>query len=258
MGGIAGPSFVAAVDMGTVFPGARALILFRAFFQGRGFGLWLLAAALRALGERRRVVLDRAGRPGVVGPRIPARSGPDGRACSSVRARRMSSSRMPAAEGPRTDRWARCVPLGICGGCAGSRVWPIRQPGTRSSLRQRRSATFSGSRNIAPVTNSFFSPALREQTWRRLVSAAGLLPGIVALGLGSFLLNVRRFSWARFLPFAVMAAALGCGDARERGICTCVRLGAGTERTGVVPGSIRRAGPDGRRGGRSGRPVAAW
>ena len=29
---------------------------------------------------------------------------------------------------------------------------------------------------------------------------------MVAIGLGSFLLNVRRFSWARFLPFAAMAA----------------------------------------------------
>jgi tetratricopeptide (TPR) repeat protein len=32
---------------------------------------------------------------------------------------------------------------------------------------------------------------------------------IVALALGSFLLNVRRFSWARFVPFAVTAALWG-------------------------------------------------
>ena len=30
------------------------------------------------------------------------------------------------------------------------------------------------------------------------------------LGLGSFLLNARRFAWSRFLPFAVMAAMWGC------------------------------------------------
>ncbi len=29
---------------------------------------------------------------------------------------------------------------------------------------------------------------------------------MVAIGLGSFLLNARRFAWSRFLPFAVMAA----------------------------------------------------
>ena len=32
---------------------------------------------------------------------------------------------------------------------------------------------------------------------------------MVTLGLGSFLLNARRFAWSRFLPFAVMAAMWG-------------------------------------------------
>ncbi len=59
--------------------------------------------------------------------------------------------------------------------------------------------------------SSFFSPSLQKQP--TLGENWYLLPAyylaVVALGLGSFVLNVRRFSWTRFVPFAVMAAIWG-------------------------------------------------
>ena len=54
-------------------------------------------------------------------------------------------------------------------------------------------------------TNSGSSPALREKLGDDWYPLAAYFLGCRGLGLGSFLLNVRRFSWARFLPFAVMA-----------------------------------------------------
>jgi tetratricopeptide (TPR) repeat protein len=62
-------------------------------------------------------------------------------------------------------------------------------------------------------TLSFFSGSVREQLggaaylWTLLVAFYLI---VVAVGLGSFLLNSARFSWRRFLPFAVVSILWGC------------------------------------------------
>ena len=53
MGGIAGPAFVAPSTWGQLLFAFELLVLFRAFSQGRGTGLWLLVPIFALVGEPR-------------------------------------------------------------------------------------------------------------------------------------------------------------------------------------------------------------
>ena len=83
MGGIAGPSFVTPATWGLFLLAIELLILFKAFFQGRGFGLWFLVPLFVLWANVDETLLDRACRPGGVGRGLFARSGPAG--CASDR-----------------------------------------------------------------------------------------------------------------------------------------------------------------------------
>ena len=96
--------------------------------------------------------------------------------------------------GSRWDRWFRSSSPCFAGSCA----WPIHRPGMHLMWPR---APFTGCSK-----NSFFNPGLEKKYGDDWYLLPTYYLVIVVLGLGSFLLNVRRFSWARFLPFAVMAA----------------------------------------------------
>ncbi|MFO0892493.1 MAG: hypothetical protein U0790_25540 [Isosphaeraceae bacterium] len=78
---------------------------------------------------------------------------------------------------------------------------------------------------------------------------------IVALGLASFLLNSRRFSWSRFLPFALTAAVWGVFRGYGQGRPD-LRLGMAPQRPGVPTSSSAR-GVGSARAGRRGPPGAS-
>jgi tetratricopeptide (TPR) repeat protein len=199
MGGISGPSFVMPGTWGLFFLALELWMLFRAFFQGRAFGLWLLlpifllwanvdvsfllglvvlaAAAVGYVLDRGRmdVLLERPGEDGDVDPK----------------------GRLAVARPVGSN-----LPLVITALCA---LLCLANPSTWHAFDVAASPFYR------LFQNSFFNPALQKQPG--LGEDWYLLPAyylaIVALGLGSFLLNVRRFSWARFLPFAVTAAIWG-------------------------------------------------
>ena len=56
---------------------------------------------------------------------------------------------------------------------------------------------------------SFFGPWIRENAGPEWYLLPAFYVIVVLVGLASFFLNSRRFSWARFLPFAVMSVIWG-------------------------------------------------
>jgi tetratricopeptide (TPR) repeat protein len=207
MGGIAGPSFVTPLTWGLFLFAIELLILFRAFFQGRGFGLWFLAplflfwanvdesflfglvvlatSTVGYLLDRGRldVILDRPATTDELEPAAAVENSPTIRPV-----------------GP-------AVAMAITVTCA---LVCLANPSTWHAFVVAATPfnhLFQARGNIAPANElGFFSATLREQLGEDWYPLALYFLGVLALGLGSFLLNVRRFSWARFLPFAAMAA----------------------------------------------------
>ncbi len=68
---------------------------------------------------------------------------------------------------------------------------------------------------------------------------------LVVLGIGSFWLNLARFSWSRFLPFAAISILWGIMMRVQRRVRDHVRRGHGAERPGVVSFTVRNRGPPG-------------
>ena len=56
---------------------------------------------------------------------------------------------------------------------------------------------------------SFFGPWIRTNLGPDWYLLPAFFIIVVLIGLGSFFLNIQRFSWARFLPFAVMSVIWG-------------------------------------------------
>jgi hypothetical protein len=56
---------------------------------------------------------------------------------------------------------------------------------------------------------SFFGPRIREQIGQTWYFLAAFYLVVIALGLATFLVDARRFSWSRFLPYAVLAVIWG-------------------------------------------------
>ncbi len=207
MGGIAGPSFVLPGTWGLFFLALELWALFRAFFQGKGFGLWLLlplfvlwanvdesflfglvvlvTSALGYVMDRGRMdaLLERPSEEGE-GVLTEARKGEKGEGV-------LTAARTPV--GPM-------VPLVVSVLCG---LVCLANPSTWHAFDVAASPFYW------LFQNSFFNPGLEKKYQDNWYLLPTYYLVIVALGLGSFLLNVRRFSWARFLPFAVMAAVWG-------------------------------------------------
>ena len=202
------------IDLGPVFPRSGAADPVSRVLPGQGHRVVLPHTRFSALGQRRRIILVRARRPGGLGHRLSARLGSrvDETARASRRERAPTESDIASRETcpdqkgraragagrpgrvrpglPRQSVGLACFPSGGNAVCA-----PFRASRKQSGW---------------PVNElSFFSPELREQLGDDWYLLPAYFLGVVAVGLSSFLLNVRRFSWTRFLPFAVMAALWG-------------------------------------------------
>ncbi len=78
---------------------------------------------------------------------------------------------------------------------------------------------------------------------------------IVGLGLGSFLINAARFSWSRFLPFAVLAILWAIMIRYSADFAIVFAAVMAPERPGMVSGEVRDRGSARGRCGPSGRPA---
>jgi tetratricopeptide (TPR) repeat protein len=193
MGGIAGPSFVLPATWGLFFLALELWALFRAYFQGRGFGLWLLPLLFLLWAN-----VDESFLFGLVVLGTSALGYLMDRGRIELLLERPGEDREGTEQAARTPV-GFVIPLAVSVVCA---LVCLANPSTWHAFDVAASPFYR------LFQNSFFNPGLEKS-----VTDWYLLPAyylvIVALGLASFLLNVRRFSWARFLPFVVMAAVWG-------------------------------------------------
>ena len=133
--------------------------------------------------------------------------------CWSVPARRASPSPDVDREkrSRRSNRSGLRLRWAICGvvraGVPGQSVDLARFRGGGQPVLARLSSRAATSRRSTSSRSS--APSFSKQLGDDWYLLPAYYLGVVAVGLGSFLLNVRRFSWARFLPFAVMAGLWG-------------------------------------------------
>ncbi len=206
MGGIAGVASVSPHTWGILLLAFEMLILFWAVVQGHArtlcllipaFVLWanvdpsfltgLLVLAAAGVG----CWLDRRGRAGRTAPVAEA----DGQAA-------LGGGEIAAEITPPRPAFLFIV-LGFC--AAGCLVNPF-------TYRVYADALFPYLHLFQPTTKvttvellSFFGRWVRDNTGRYWYLLPAFYGGVVLVGLASFLLNFRRFSWARFLPFALIS-----------------------------------------------------
>ena len=211
LGGIAGPSFVAPSTWGLFFLAIELWLLFRAFFQAKGFGLYMLvplfllwvnvdesflyglvilaASSIGYLVDRGRigVLLERPGDSG--------EGDDDGDHAGAKR------------DGHEVKPVGVAVPVALVAVCA---LVCLANPSTWHAFKVAAVPWFHFLRSGDTITTSdqlsFFNWEFRSKLGADWYLLLAYYLGVVSLGLGSFLLNIRRFSWARFVPFAVMAA----------------------------------------------------
>ena len=269
MGGIAGPSFVSPSTWGLFLLALELWILFRAFFQGRGFGLWLLVPifllwvnvdesflfglavlAASALGY----VIDRGRtdalleRPGEVGE---ADADVDREKSAGIKLERPGEVGAADADVDREKSAGikpvgHAIPLVITGLCV---LVCLANPSTWHAFELAVSPFFHLFQPSGKITTvdqlSFLSSELRRQMGDDWLMLLAYFLGVVSVGLGSFLLNIRKVLVDAILAVCGDGGAVAIGDARECGFFGCFGLGAGAQRPGMVPGSIWHTGADG-------------
>jgi tetratricopeptide (TPR) repeat protein len=213
MGGIAGVPSVGPATWGQLFLALELLVLFRALGQGRGGSLWLLiplfllwanwdASFLIGLVILAVSVLGRAldGAGTLIGP-PPTGAADDGQP-GELAAANPTPARVSTA----------LVVLGLCAAACLVNPWTYRAYVAALDPFFRLFQATPGFVEMDLL--SFFGPGIQSlrvegesfPNWY-LLPAYYLI--LVAVGLGSFLLNAARFSWARFLPFAVISVLWG-------------------------------------------------
>ncbi|MFI5457284.1 MAG: hypothetical protein ACHRXM_17700 [Isosphaerales bacterium] len=211
MGGMARPAFAAPSTWGLFFLAFEVWLLFRAFSAGKGGALWLLipifllwanidesfltglvVLAAAAAGRW----LDRSRTAG-----LPAHDGKSAKGDASSDAEIEAEPR-PAGAGAAFIILACCA--GVC------LVNPFTYRAYLAALSPythwfQPAGTITTNDQLSFFVNSEIRQRLGED-WYKLPA---YFLAVVALGVGSFLLNVRRFSWSRFLMFAVMSVLWG-------------------------------------------------
>ena len=95
-------------------------------------------------------------------------------------------------------------------------------------------------------TISFFGPWIRQNTGPEWYLIPTFYVMVVLVGLASFFLNSRRFSWARFLPFAAQYVGdVGHLHELQLDVRGRLRRGRRAQRPGAVPRSNRDRRPAG-------------
>ncbi|QEH33271.1 hypothetical protein OJF2_17720 [Aquisphaera giovannonii] len=198
-GGIAGSGVVAPATWGALLLAIEMLILHRAFGQGRGrtlyglvplFALWANVDDSFLMGL---MILAAA----VVGRLI------DGTASESlVLSPAEESSTSEDTDAGRRRPAATSAALLVLGLCV---LACLVNPFTYKAYLAAGSPfgrIFSGSEVTRVGEISFFGSQIRKIYKAEWYWFTVFYLTMVCLGLGTFLLNARRFSWARFLPFA--------------------------------------------------------
>src|SRR5262249_31311906 len=210
MGGIAGPGSAAPATWGMLLLAAELWLIFRAFSCGKGGALWVLiplfalwanidesfltglvvwaAATMGAL-------LDRGSTAGLGS--APSRSG-GGKANLDT-----------AAASPAKPTRALTAFIVLACSAAACLINPYTYRVYLAALSPF-AHWFQPAGAIKTVDQlSFFSPELQQQIGESWFLLPAYYSVVVAIGLASFVLNLRRFCWSRFLMFAVMAALWG-------------------------------------------------
>ena len=212
LGGLAGPGFVGPMTWGLLFLAIEMLLLHKAYNEGRRralyglvplFLLWanvdesfftgLLTLAVAAIGR----ILDGSMAEALIEPASSADSPPD-------------QAVAEPSERPRVR------PVGLLSGLVMLVICAAVSLVNPSAHRIYFAVLTPIIQLFAPSSDfitfdqlSYFGKGIRQQApadWYWWTVSYLLM---VALGLASFLLNARRFSWSRFLPFALMAACWG-------------------------------------------------
>jgi len=208
LGGISGPAFVSPTTWGQFLLALELLILFRSFSLGRAGTLWFLVplfalwanieesflmglAILAAAAVGR--LLD--GRNAVVFDETPAG------AADGAEGSKKTGERRPAKAA------TGFVVLAL------SAAAVLVNPFTFRAYLSALEPYFDLLNPSAAVTTtdrlSFFGKGIQLQAGPDYWYFPAFYLVVLAVGIGSFLLNARRFTWVRFLPFAVMAVIWG-------------------------------------------------
>jgi len=215
MGGIAGAAAVAPFTWSQLFFTFELLVLFRAFSQGRAGSLWLLVPVFVLWAN-----VDESFHIGLIVLAAAAIGRLlDGRNAASLvvnSERPKTNEEITGAEVTVERKPARArmafIVLGLCVAACLANPYTYRvytaaidpyiqlfQP--KDSLTTADQLSFFGEGIKKP---EIFIEILGMTIPHWYLLRAFYLV-VVALGLGSFLLNARRFSWSRFLPFIVLA-----------------------------------------------------
>jgi tetratricopeptide (TPR) repeat protein len=210
MGGIAGPAFVSPSTWGLLLLAILMYILFQAFSLGRGWTLWLLIPTFvlwanldesfcTGLLILAAAVIGRVfdGSSATVPLNRPERS----EAAASV-------SKGEAENTPSPPRAATGF-LVLVLSAAACLVTPFTYRVYLTAIYPYMQLFEPAGKVTTVDLLSFFGPWLRQHGGPDWYWLPTYYLTIVALGLGSFLLNADRFSWSRFLPFVVASVIWG-------------------------------------------------
>jgi tetratricopeptide (TPR) repeat protein len=232
IGGISGPALVSPTAWAQALLSLELLILYRSFGQGRGGALWFLVPlfclwaniddsfliglvilAATSLGR----LLDGPG-AAIFVPK--AASDSDSRAWNRA-GRGEQDSRNPAKTSSeehdlvqdqahsRKPPSAAAALLVLALAAAAVLINPFTYRAYTVALEPYL-GLFGPAASITTADRlSFFGPGIRNQYGPDYWYFPAYYLAVVAAVVGSFLLNARRFSWRRFLPFAAMAVIWG-------------------------------------------------
>ncbi len=210
MGGIAGVPSVSPKTWGLLLFSLETYILFCAFFQRRGWALWLLIPTFLLWAN-----IDQSFLTGLI---VMAAAAVgfwlDGKNATPFAARPEKSETDTGdhvgESTPESMPPSPATALLILAICA---VACLVNPFTYHAYTDAISPylqLFEPARKITVVEMlSFFGPWIRENAGPEWYLLPAFYAMVVLVGLASFFLNSRRFSWARFLPFAVMSVIWG-------------------------------------------------
>jgi tetratricopeptide (TPR) repeat protein len=210
MGGIAGPGSISPRTWALALFGFEMFILFQAFFRNRGWSLWLLIPAFMFWAN-----IDQSFLTGLLVLAAAAIGFSFDRNNMAQLAERSDSARDhpgdPATAPPRRGRWASpataFIVLALCAvGCLAN---PYTYRAYQSAIYPYVQLTEPAGKITTIDLLSFFGPWIREHSGPDWYLLPAFFILIVAIGLASFFVNARRFSWGRFLPYLVISVLWG-------------------------------------------------
>ena len=217
MGGIAGPASVAPSTWGLLLFAFEAYVLFRAFTLGRGGALWLLIPTFVIWAN-----IDESFLTGllVLAATVVGRLFDGSNAAALISVPEKSETAAASDKGElghdKSESERRPSPPRAMIGfivLAVSAAACLLSPFT---YRVYLDAIYPYMQLLEPSSKvttvdllSFFGPWLRQNGGSEWYWLPTFYLAVVALGLGSFLVNANRFSWSRFLPFALVSVIWG-------------------------------------------------